>query len=247
MARFAPSGTTTATAAQVAAPAPAPKPATATLPKPTASTAPRPAAAAPARPAATTPKPAAAPKPAPAKPAAQPSGAPLTTAYAQSYPEGMSAADFSYEDLGQSEEMNLPPESRTDIVPYLEAVSRIAEMRRTAPLPSPFGPTGVAANPKSRATPLPPVTPSVMSIIGTRPGPSDLDVPMRAAEKAMAVDEAYKAARAAYRAGEADIQAKQTDPEFPRSQFPELAKAQRARLQRVAELAAARKEYGLTD
>lgn len=161
----------------------------------------------------------------------------------------MSAADYSYEDLGQSDatEMNLPPESRADIVPYLEAVSRIAEMRRTAPLASPLGPTGAAANPKSRATPLPPVTPSVMSIIGTRPGPSDLDVPMRAAEKAMAVDEAYKAARAAYRAGEADIQAKQTDPEFPRSQFPELAKAQRERLQRVAELAAVRKEYGLTD
>lgn len=245
MARYAPSGTTAATAEKATTPAPAPKPATAALPKPTASTAPKPAAPKPAA-TATAPRPAA-PKPAPAKPAAQPSGAPLTTAYAQSYPEGMSASDFSYEDLGQSEEMNLPPESRADIVPYLEAVSRIAEMRRTAPLPSPFGPTGVAANPKSRATPLPPVTPSVMSIIGARPGPSDLDVPMRAAEKAMAVDEAYKAARAAYRAGEADIQAKQTDPEFPRSQFPELAKAQRERLQRVAELAAVRKEYGLTD
>lgn len=108
MARNVPSGTTAATAEKATAPTPASKPATATLPKPTTA-APRPAAAAPARPASTAPKPAAPPKAAPSKPAVQSPGAPLTTAYAQSYPEGMSATDYSYEDLGQSDATDIAP------------------------------------------------------------------------------------------------------------------------------------------
>jgi hypothetical protein len=95
-----------------------------------------------------------------------------------------------------------------------------------------------------RGTPL---TTVLSSTTSQRPTTQELDVPQTAAERAAAIDAEYKAAKSAYDAAQADIRRKQDDPEFPRSQFPELAKQQRARLQRVAELAAARREYGLID
>lgn len=187
-------------------------------------------------------KPATAALPAASKPAAP--AAPRTAApAAPSADEAEKASrrtSFEAESKAAQEELGA-------IRPYLEAVGRIAEMRRTAPLPSPLGPSGVSPNPKQRSEPLPPVVPAMTSIIGMRPGPSDLDVPARAAMKAAEIDSAFKAARADYAAAQQDIQRKEADPNFPRSQFPELAKAQRERLQRVAELAAARREYGLTD
>jgi hypothetical protein len=149
---------------------------------------------------------------------------------------------------------------------YLEAVGRIAETRRSgaagqptvmggyysaaapggyvAPVVSTPTAQAIRPDPKGRGEPLPAVRPST---VPQAPSAKELDVPMQAAIKAEEIDSAYKAAYAAHMAGEADIQAKQADPNFPRSQFPALAQAQRARLQRVAELAAARREYGLTD
>lgn len=217
MARFTPSGTTAATTAQATAPAPQPKPTTATLP-------------APSKPAATT---------APAAPRAAAPKAPATTA-AEDAEKARRRAAFEAESKAAQEELG-------SVRPYLEAVGKIAEMRRGAPLPSPFGPSGIQPNPKQLSEPLPPVAPSMSSVIASRPGPSGLDVPMRAAIKAQEIDRAYEAARAEYAAAQQDIQQKENDPNFPRSQFPALAQAQRARLQRVAELAAARREYGLTD
>jgi hypothetical protein len=96
-----PPASTTATAARAATPAEQPATATATVPKPS-TPAPRPAATAAPKPAA--PKPAA-----PTGPAKQSPGAPRTSTYAQSYPEGMSAADFSYDDLGQSDATDIAP------------------------------------------------------------------------------------------------------------------------------------------
>jgi hypothetical protein len=149
---------------------------------------------------------------------------------------------------------------------YLEAVGRIAETRRAgaagqpvvmggyysaavpggyvAPVVSTPTAQAIRPDPKGRGEPLPAVRPSTAP---SAPSAKELDVPMQAAIKAQEIDSAFKAAYAAHTAGEADIQAKMADPNFPRSQFPALAQAQRTRLQRVAELAAARREYGLTD
>lgn len=236
MARFTPSGTTAATTAQATAPAPQPKPTTATLP-------------APSKPATTT---------APAAPRAAAPKAPATTA-AEDAEKARRRAAFEAESKAAQEELG-------SVRPYLEAVGKIAEMRRagqigvaaptmegdlvasprtrsTAPGPAAVSAQPQLRDPKSRGEALPPVAPWRPQT----PSASSLNVPMRAAVEAEAVDAAYKRASAEWEAAERDIREKEADPNFPRSQFLALAQAQRARLQRVAELAAARREYGLTD
>lgn len=273
MARFSstpaavPPPSTTATAARAATPAEQPATATATVPKPS-TPAPRPAATA-------------APKPAAPKPAAPKSSLPAEyqtiasrNIFDSSAPGPKPATTpSSYEDFGQSETVapweegqSMPTEAEV-LFPYLQAVSRVAELRRSGqtgnvpsavsagPIRSNVGtvmmPTMVSRsaqsiqpNPKNRATPLPAVGGFSRPASPTR---EELDVPMRAAAKAEEVDMAYQAARADYRTAAEDIRRKEADPYFPRSQFPELAKQQRERLARVAELAAARREYGLKD
>lgn len=237
MARNVPQGTTAATAAQATAPAPPPKPATATLPAPS-----KPAATASAAPRAAAPK----------------------AASAEEAEKARRRAAFETESKAAQEELGTDATAMR--AKYLEAVGRIAETRRAgaagqptvmggyysaavpggyvAPVVSTPAAQAIRPDPKGRGEPLPAVRPSA---VPQAPSAKELDVPMRAAERAAEIDAEYKAARAAYRAGELDIQRKKDDPEFPRSQFPELARQQRERLQRVADLAAARREYGLTD
>ena len=270
MARFSstpaavPPPSTVATAARAAAPAEQPKPATATVPKPS-TTAPRPAAA-------VAPK-AAAPTTAAAKPASSQSARPATTLPPEyqtitsrnifdSASPGPKPATTpsSYEDLGQSEtvapweEGQSMPSEEEALRPYLERMSRVAElgrMRGVTLTPSGLVPStavaGDAPNPKGRPTPLPPMAPYVGEVLMRAPGYRGMDVPLVTAQKAEQIDAEYRAAVAAHEAGQADIKRKEADPYFPRSQFPELAKQQRERLARVATLAALRKEYGLTD
>lgn len=237
MARFTQSGTTAATAAQATAPAPQPKPATATLPAPS-----KPAATAPAAPRAAAPK----------------------AASAEEAEKARRRAAFEAESKAAQEELGADAAAMR--AKYLEAVGKIAETRRSgaagqptvmggyysaavpggyvAPVVSTPAAQAIRPDPKGRGEPLPAVRPST---VPQAPSAEELDVPMKAAIKAEEIDSAYKRAKAEYDAAEIDIVRKQADPNFPRSQFPALAQAQRARLQRVAELAAARREYGLTD
>lgn len=244
MSKFPPSATTVATAERATTPAPAPQPATATLPKPTTASPPKPAATAAPKPA--TPPKAAAPKPPPARPEE-----PVDDGYA-------ALADERLAYYKRIDEMR----------PYLESVQRIADVRRAdreaagmriagaAVAGAPAGAYGSVTpfssaqaqtpDPKGRGVPLRTVYPT-QPTVAVRPSLAELDVPLVAAEKAKAIDDEYKAARRAYDEANTFIIQKQADPTFPRSQFPELAKQQRERLQRVADLAAARREYGLTD
>jgi len=264
MARFSstpaavPPPSTTATAARAATPADQPKPATATVPKPS-TPAPRPAAAT-------------APKPAAPKPAAPKSSLPAeyqTIASRNIFDSSAPAARASDDGYAALADERIAYYKRIEeLQPYLEAVRGIAEVRRadresagmriagTAVAGAPAGAYGSVAplsttqamrpDPKGRGVPLAAVYPT-QPTMSARPSLADLDVPLAAAEKAKAIDEEYKKARRAYDEGNSFIVQKQEDPTFPRSQFPELAKQQRERLQRVADLAAARREYGLKD
>lgn len=257
MARYAPSGTTAATAKKATTSAPAPTLATAALPKLTASTAPKQSAAA-------------APKPQPKTPPKSSLPAEYQTIASRNIFDSSAApaqsSDDGYEALADE---RLAYYKRIDeLKPYLEAVQRVAEVRRAdreatgmriagaAVAGAPGGAYGSVApfssaqavrpDPKGRGVPLAPVYPT-QPTVSVRPSGKDLDVPLVAAERAKDIDDAHKAALRAYDEANVVIIQKQDDPTFPRSQFRELAKQQRERLQRVADLAAARREYGLTD
>lgn len=251
MARFTPSGTTAATVAQATAPAPQPKPATATLP-------------APSRPAATT------------APAAPRAAAPKA-ASAEEAEKARRRAAFEAESKAVQEERLAYYKAQEGLRPYLEAVDRVAELRRvgqagTVPASEEtatvlraamVSPANVGAmrqpsvqttmkeamprDPKGYGRALPPIVPSQLL---EQP---DLRFPALAAERAKAIDAEYQKARQEYAEEEARIRQlegwKAVGMYKPQSgeDFPDLARAQQARLQRVVELAAARREYGLTD
>jgi hypothetical protein len=83
--------------------------------------------------------------------------------------------------------------------------------------------------------------------------PESLQYPVGVAMRAKEIDEEYRKLRDEYADEEArirELERAQVLGMFqprPGEDLPDLAKQQRARLQRVAELAAARREYGLID
>jgi len=155
-------------------------------------------------------------------------------------------------------EPSAPEDKYADMRPYLDAVGRVAQLRKareigTPTLPGAYGTAAPLAsvqpmtmNPKQRATPLPPVGPAMTTPI-QRPSPEELNVPAKAAERAKIVDQAYDQAVEDYNAGQRRVKELERDPNFPRSEFPAIAREQRARLERVAALAASRREYGLPE
>jgi len=155
-------------------------------------------------------------------------------------------------------EPSAPADKYADMRPYLDAVGRVAELRRSrqigAPLlPGAYGTTTPLAsvqpmsrNPKGRVTPLSSIGPAMTTPI-QRPTREELNVPVKAAETAKVIDEAYDQAVKDYNAAELRINELERDPNFPRNEFPAMAREQRARLERVAALAASRREYGLPE
>lgn len=243
------SPTLPATVQTAVAPAPEPKPATATLPaastgaRSAASTAPR--TTVPARSTSTS--------------AEEVEKAARRASYAKLSAEAQ-------ESLARS----APLPSATALQPYLKAVGRIAELRQAGEIGLPkaaYGSNWPASaypsvqavakesfrDPKGRGTELKPSFWEVSS--ATRPEmPESLQYPVGVAMRAKEIDEEYAKAAREYQEEERRIRMLEewrklgvALPSDVVEDFPTLAKAQRARLQRVAELAAARREYGLID
>jgi hypothetical protein len=204
--------------------------------------------------AATAPKQSAPQKAAPPKQTA----APKATAPAPVKPAPAEIDTFEIPASVPEIEPSAPVDKYADMRPYLDAVGRIAELRRSqqigAPLlPGAYGTTTPLAsvqpmsrNPKGRAVPLSSIGPAMTTPI-QRPSPEELNVPAKAAERAKVIDEAYDQAVKDYNAAELRISELERDPNFPRNEFPAMAREQRARLERVAALAASRREYGLPE
>lgn len=230
MARNVPQGTTAATAAQATAPAPQPKPATATLPAPS-----RPAAA----PAASR---AAAPK------------APATTT-AEEAEKARRRTAFEAESRAAQEES---ARDAATMSPYIEAIGRVQKLREESKIGAQPGPRmterypSMAPESSAYLTPDTSLYEKTVRTYGQYAPPVTLPKDIgnvtfgQMASTARSVDLAYQAAVGEAGTADRTLQSARSDPSKTPNDVRALEDEKTRALRRVADLAAARREFGMT-
>lgn len=232
MARNVPQGTTAATVAQATAPAPQPKPATATLPAPS-----KPAAAA-----------------APAAPRAAAPKAPATTT-AEEAEKARRRAAFEAESRAAQEES---ARDAATMSPYIEAIGRVQKLREESKIGAQPGPRmterypSMAPESSAYLTPDTSLYEKTVRAYGQYAPPVTLPKDIgnvtfgQMASTARSVDLAYQAAQDELATTGRALQSARSDPSKTPNDLRALEDEKTRALRRVADLAAARREFGMT-